>query len=119
MSRSPAPREAATLAEAVGGPAAPDDLIEQLRYVLDPELGIDVVSLGLVYDVRVVEGVAEVLMTTTTPACPVGSYLTDAVRWALLDLERVERVEVELTHQPRWSPRMMSDEAKARLGWTR
>jgi metal-sulfur cluster biosynthetic enzyme len=107
------------MAEASGGPHAPDDVIEQLRYVIDPELGVDVVGLGLVYDAQVVDGVARVLMTTTTPACPVGSYLADAIRWALLDLEGIERVEVELTHQPRWSPEMMSDDAKARLGWSR
>ncbi len=96
---------------------ASHELLEQLRYVIDPELGIDIVALGLVYQAGVVDGVAHVRLTTTTPACPVGSYLTDAVRWALLHLERVDRVEVELTHEPRWTPGMMSDEAKARLGW--
>lgn len=111
------PRSPATLAEVVGGPAAPDDIVEQLRYVIDPELGVDVVSLGLVYDARVTDRTAHILMTTTTPACPLGSYLTDAIRWALLDLERVDQVDVELTHQPRWSPGMMSDEAKRQLGW--
>ncbi len=107
------------MAEVVDGSIAPEDVIEQLRYVLDPELGVDIVSLGLVYAASVVDGVAQVLLTTTSPACPVGSYLTDAVRWALLDLERVDRVEVRLTHEPRWTPHLMSDEAKVRLGWTR
>jgi metal-sulfur cluster biosynthetic enzyme len=116
---STASRPPATLAERVGGPAVPDDVIEALGYVIDPELGVDIVGLGLVYDARVVDGVARVLLTTTTPACPVGSYLTDAIRWALLSLERIERVEVELTHDPRWTPELMSDEVKVQLGWAR
>lgn len=112
-------REPVTLAERVGGPAAPDDVVERLRDVIDPELGVDIVSLGLVYDAEVVDGVARILMTTTTPACPLGAYLSDAVRRALLDLGHVTRVEVEVTHQPRWSPALMNDDAKAQLGWNR
>lgn len=113
------PRPPATLVEVLGGPAAPDEMIERLGHVIDPELGVDIVGLGLVYDALCSDGVARVVLTTTTPACPVGSYLSDAVRWALRDMAGVERVDVELTHEPRWSPRMMSDEVKARLGWTR
>jgi metal-sulfur cluster biosynthetic enzyme len=97
----------------------PADLHEQLRMVIDPELGINIVDLGLVYGVEVVGGVARIRMTTTTPACPIGSYLADQIRWALLGLDNVLDVEVELTHDPRWSPERMSDEAKVQLGWVR
>lgn len=95
----------------------PADVHERLRTVIDPELGINIVDLGLIYGVEVVSGVARVRMTTTTPACPIGSYLTDQIRWALLGLDDLLDVEVELTHDPRWSPERMSDAAKAQLGW--
>jgi metal-sulfur cluster biosynthetic enzyme len=94
-------------------------LLGRLRSVMDPELGINIVDLGLVYGADMVDGVAEVLMTTTTPACPIGSYLTDQIRWALLELDSVLDVHVEITHDPRWSPDLMTDAAKQQLGWAR
>lgn len=113
------PDERIGLARLLATPVAPEVLVDRLRAVLDPELGIDIVDLGLVYDARAVDGVARILMTTTTPVCPIGSYLTDAIRWALLEVDGLFDVEVELTHDPPWSPDRMSDEAKVRLGWTR
>jgi metal-sulfur cluster biosynthetic enzyme len=92
-------------------------LLEELRRVIDPELGVNIVDLGLVYGAESVGGVAHILMTTTTPACPIGSYLRDEIRWALLRIDQVLDVEVELTHEPPWSPDRMSDEAKTQLGW--
>jgi metal-sulfur cluster biosynthetic enzyme len=92
-------------------------LVDRLRTVIDPELGINIVDLGLVYGAQTVDGVAHILMTTTTPACPIGSYLSDAIRWALLEIDGLFDVEVELTHDPPWSPDRMSDEAKVELGW--
>ena len=94
-------------------------LVEELQGVIDPELGVNIVDLGLVYGAQMVDGVAHILMTTTTPACPIGSYLRDEIRWALLRIDRVLDVEVELTHEPPWSPDRMSDEAKDQLGWNR
>ena len=85
--------------------------------VIDPELGVNIVDLGLVYRAEVVDGVAHVLMTTTTPACPIGSFLSDQVRWALLGVDGIHEVEIELTHEPPWSPNRMSDEAKVQMGW--
>jgi metal-sulfur cluster biosynthetic enzyme len=107
------------LAGLLGAAVDPGRLVEELRSVIDPELGINIGDLGLVYDARMVDGVAHILMTTTTPACPIGSYLSDAIRWALLRVDRVLDVEVELTHEPAWSPDRMSDEAKVQLGWYR
>lgn len=92
-------------------------LQDALRTVLDPELGVNIVDLGLVYDARLVDGTARVLMTTTTPACPIGSYLSDGIRWALLGVDGVLDVNVELTHEPPWSPEMLSDAARTQLGW--
>ena len=94
-----------------------DALLEHLRTVMDPELGLNIVDLGLVYESDVHAGVAHVLMTTTSPACPIGSYLEDQVRWALLGIPGVVDVEVEVTHEPAWSPQLMTPAARTALGW--
>ncbi len=107
------------LARLLGPEVDAGRLVEELRAVIDPELGVNIVDLGLVYSAEMVDGVAHILMTTTTPACPIGSYLRDEIRWALLRVDQVLDVEVELTHEPPWSPDRMSDEAKAQLGWDR
>lgn len=92
---------------------------ELLREVIDPELGINIVDLGLVYDVRVGEGVAQVRMTLTTPGCPLGAYIDDEVRACLWGAPGVDAVDVQLVWDPPWQPDMMSDAAKAQLGWRR
>ena len=92
-------------------------LRDALRDVIDPELGIDIVNLGLVYGLEVNGRVAAVLMTTTTPACPLGEYLTDEVRRVLVAGGWVDRVEVVITHVPAWTPEMMSAETKQAFGW--
>ena len=100
-------------------PASDTAPVQQaLRSVMDPELGVNIVDLGLVYSSSLDDGLATVVMTTTTPACPIGSFLEDQVQWALLRLPGVEEVEVVLTHEPPWSPAMMTDGARKLLGWT-
>jgi metal-sulfur cluster biosynthetic enzyme len=106
-----------TLTDLLGVRVDDSAVIEALRAVIDPELGVNVVDLGLVYDATVVDGQARILMTTTTPACPLGSYLSDEIRWALLGLDGVIDVEITVTYEPLWSPQRMSDEAKDLLGW--
>ena len=83
---------------------------------MDPEIGVNIVDLGLVYGCELSAGIAFVTMTTTTPACPIGSYLEDAVRWALLDVPGIVDVEVEITHEPAWSPALMTPRARRELG---
>jgi metal-sulfur cluster biosynthetic enzyme len=95
----------------------PAPVREALRSVIDPELGINLVDLGLVYDVAVSDGIAYVTLTTTTPACPIGAFLEDQVRFAVLRLPGILGIEVELVHEPRWSPALMSDDARRILGW--
>lgn len=90
---------------------------EALRTVIDPELGVNIVDLGLVYTADVTDGMARILITTTTPACPLGPYLSDGIRQALLDLDGIVDVDIEVTYEPLWSPDLMSDEAKDLLGW--
>ncbi|GEN81368.1 metal-sulfur cluster assembly factor [Actinotalea fermentans] len=94
-----------------------DQLREQLHAVIDPELGIDIVSLGLLYGLELNGRVAAVTITTTTPACPLGEYLTDEVRRVLLGSGAVDRAEVVVTHRPAWSPQMMSPDARRAFGW--
>jgi len=92
-------------------------LREALTDVIDPELGIDIINLGLVYGLEVNGRNAAVLMTTTTPACPLGEYLTDEVRRVLVTGGWVDQVEVVITHVPAWTPEMMSAETKQAFGW--
>lgn len=88
-----------------------------LRTVYDPELGLDVVNLGLVYELKVEPPKAYVLMTLTTPGCPLHDSMGEAVRRALMGLPGVEEVEVELTFDPPWTPARLSPEARRLLGW--
>ncbi len=91
---------------------------DALRQVIDPELGINIVDLGLVYSVELQDGRVQVVMTMTTPACPLHTYLTstaEATIWQ--QVQDVQAVEVELTWTPRWNPLMMTDAARRQLGW--
>lgn len=94
------------------------EIREALRVVIDPELGESIVDLGLVYDVTVEEGgVARVEMTTTTRGCPATDYLKEAAEAAAWGTPGVHFAEVHLTYEPAWTPEMMNDEAKERLGF--
>ncbi len=89
-----------------------------LRQVIDPELGINIVDLGLVYDVQVNDGNVRVALTMTTPACPLHSYLTSAAESAIWqNVSGVNAVDVQLVWSPPWNPVMMTDAAKRQLGW--
>jgi metal-sulfur cluster biosynthetic enzyme len=90
---------------------------EALRQVIDPELGCNIVDLGLVYDVAIDGGGhVHVTMTTTTPGCPASSYLKQGAGEAVSGIPGCEFVEVKLSYEPRWTPEMMSPEAKAQFG---
>lgn len=92
-------------------------LREALRQVIDPELGYNIVDLGLVYGIAVEEGgVARVTMTTTTVGCPATNYLVEGARDAAEGIPEIKSAEVALTYDPHWTPEMMSAEAKAYLG---
>lgn len=89
-----------------------------LRDVIDPEVGINVVDLGLVYDVRVQDGNVSVAMTMTTPACPLGGTLRAQAEAAIRQtVPGVKSVTVDLVWDPPWRPSMISDAAKEQLGW--
>ncbi|PLX62358.1 metal-sulfur cluster assembly factor [Sedimenticola selenatireducens] len=89
-----------------------------LRGVIDPEVGINIVELGLVYDVVADSDRVEVSMTLTSPACPMGAHLADESRQAIQAIVPASVVvDVRLAWEPPWNPEMMSDEAKQLLGW--
>lgn len=101
------------------------DVQNQLKTVLDPELHIDIVSLGLIYNIDVMdtegEPLVKILMTLTTPGCPLAGTIQTMIRDALYVFDKVgldvdQNVEVEVTFDPPWVPDMMSEEAKAELG---
>ena len=99
------------------GAAGTEAILEALRNVFDPELGINIVDLGLVYDVRVdAEGGVDITYSLTTMGCPIGPMIEDQMRQFLAGVEGVEEVRPEMVLRPPWSPEMMSDEAKAALG---
>jgi metal-sulfur cluster biosynthetic enzyme len=100
------------------GDALVEKVTEALRVVIDPELGYNIVDLGLVYEVTVAEGgVVNILMTTTTRGCPATSFLKDGARDGAWAVPGVEFVNVTLTYEPHWIPEMMTAEAKEHLGF--
>jgi metal-sulfur cluster biosynthetic enzyme len=94
-----------------------DDVYEALEEVIDPELGLDFVSLGLVYDVEVENDEVFITFSLTTPACPIGPQVTEQMREFVSDLEGVEKVHPKMVFDPPWSPEMMSEDAKFALGF--
>jgi len=89
-----------------------EQVIEVLKKIEDPEIRMDIWSLGLIYDVKVKNNVVNIIMTLTTPMCPFGPQLIDEVKAKVAEL-KVKEVNVELTFNPPWEP---SDEIKAALG---
>lgn len=98
-------------------------LVEQcsdlLHEVIDPEVGINIVDLGLVFEVTVADRRADVRMTLTTPGCPLSGYMDDAIRATLTSLPDIDDTWMDLVWDPPWGPHMMTDEAKRQLGWSR
>lgn len=98
---------------------ATDDVYEALEEVIDPELGLDFVSLGLVYDVEIDNGEVYVTFSLTTPACPIGPQVTEQIREFVGEIDGVEKVHPKMVFDPPWSPEMMSEDAKFALGFWR
>ena len=99
-------------------PLRPELVRRMLRTVIDPELGVNIVDLGLLYDIAVDDGGnVAIAMTLTTPGCPLGGFLDDQIRMCLTALPQVREVRVELVWEPPWEPQAMSDVAKEQLGW--
>lgn len=93
--------------------ATKDDVIEALKTIVDPELYIDIWTLGLIYDIQLENGKSDITMTFTSIACPAGPYLVQEIKEKLQALEGIEEVNVEVVFQPPWQP---SEELKALMG---
>ncbi|MBI5407056.1 MAG: DUF59 domain-containing protein [Nitrospirae bacterium] len=92
-------------------------ILTALKHVLDPEIGVNIVDLGLVYEVKVGNGDVYIQMTMTTPGCPLHESISKGAEEAVRQLPGVENVKVDLVWEPAWTPERMSDWAKKQLGW--
>lgn len=106
---------------APGSPGGAEDIAARvkaaLHRVIDPELGYNIIDLGLVYKIAAAEtGTVSIVMTTTTQGCPATNYLVNGVRDSVSGVPGVESVDVQLTYQPAWTPDRMSPGVKERLG---
>jgi metal-sulfur cluster biosynthetic enzyme len=94
-----------------------DDVQEALTNVIDPELGLDFVSLGLVYDVEVEGADVHITFTLTSPGCPIGPQVSEQMKEYVSEVEGVEKVLPKMVFSPPWSPEKMSEDAKFALGY--
>jgi metal-sulfur cluster biosynthetic enzyme len=92
-------------------------VMEALKKVIDPELGLNIVDLGLVYDVKVDDRNVDVTMTLTTPGCPLHTAIARGAQTAVHNLPGVDQATVNVVWDPPWTPERMSPEARARLRW--
>jgi metal-sulfur cluster biosynthetic enzyme len=94
-----------------------DEVQDALTNVIDPELGLDFVELGLIYEVEVEEGEVFVTYTLTSPGCPIGPQVAEQIEEFVSELDGVARVYPKMTFSPAWTPDMMSEDAKFALGY--
>ncbi len=96
----------------------PDEatLYDALKQIYDPEVGINIVDMGLIYSLELADGKVTLTMTLTSPGCPVGPQILGQVDSALRALEGVEDVDIKVVWSPPWSPDMLSEDAKDQLG---
>ena len=94
-----------------------DDVNDALRDVIDPELGLDFVELGLIYDVEIEGATVKITYSLTTPACPIGPHVSEQIEEFVGELDGVANVFPKMTFTPPWTPDLMSEEAKFALGY--
>jgi metal-sulfur cluster biosynthetic enzyme len=97
--------------------ATVDEVTDALRDVIDPELGLDFVELGLIYEVEVQDGTVKVTYTLTSPGCPIGPQVSEQIEEFVSELDGVVEVEPTMTFSPPWTPERMSEDAKFALGF--
>jgi len=98
------------------GQIAVEDVMDALTHVIDPELGLDFVELGLIYGVEIDGSTVRVTYTLTAPGCPIGPYVAEQIEEFVGEVEGVERVECQLTFDPPWTPERISEDARFALG---
>jgi metal-sulfur cluster biosynthetic enzyme len=89
---------------------------DALREVKDPELGLSIIDLGLVYDIKFENKTAAIIMTLTSPGCPVGPMIVDDIHFALERFPEIDKVNIDIVWSPPWNPSMMTEEAKDQMG---
>ncbi len=94
-----------------------DEVEEALTNVIDPELGLDFVELGLIYGIEVDGANVDVTFTLTSPGCPIGPQVSEQIEEFVGELDGVEKVHPKMVFDPPWSPEMMSEDAKFALGY--
>lgn len=94
-----------------------EEVLDALKHVYDPEIPVDIVNLGLVYEVFIDGGRVDVQMTTTAPGCPVGNLIAAEAERAIRNLEGVEEVQVKLVYDPPWNMDRVSEQGRKLLGW--
>jgi metal-sulfur cluster biosynthetic enzyme len=106
------------MAEAAANMPTEEAIRAALRSVIDPEVGLNVVDLGLVYGIEIAPDRVRVAMTMTTPACPMGAMITEDAREAIRDIApEGADIAVDLVWDPPWSPERMTENAKRHFGW--
>ncbi len=94
-----------------------EDILDALSNVIDPELGLDFVELGLVYEIEVDGPTVDITFTLTSPGCPIGPQVSDQMKEFVGELDGVESVHPHMTFNPPWTPDLMSEDAKFALGY--
>lgn len=94
-----------------------DDVREALENVIDPELGLDFVELGLVYDIEIEGSEVNITFTLTSPGCPIGPQVSEQMDEFVGDLPGIEKVNTKMVFTPAWTPDLMSEDAKFALGY--
>jgi metal-sulfur cluster biosynthetic enzyme len=105
------------MAEQAAAVPSEGDVMDALANVIDPELGLDFVELGLIYGVEIHDGAVRVTFTLTTPGCPIGPQVSEQIEEFVGELDGVRSVESDMVFMPPWSPEMMSEDAKFALGY--
>lgn len=90
-------------------------ILNALRQVIDPEIGCNIVDLGLIYGIAIADTKVSVQMTLTTPGCPMGESIAEGARWALLGMEGVTDATVQIVWEPPWNPSMMTTTGAAAI----
>lgn len=93
-----------------------DAVFDAVKEIIDPEVGINIVDMGLIYGVDIEDETVNITMTLTSPGCPAGGQLINGTQHVTQQLEGVEEVNINVVWTPRWTPEMMTEEAKDELG---
>lgn len=101
----------------LGGQVNRATIADLLYQVIDPEIGINIVDLGLIFGIAVTSDGVLITMTLTTPGCPLAGYIEDCIHRALWGLPSMDTITVEIVWDPAWGPELMSEQAKVELGW--